>query len=96
MSNANTPGNPSAPGALRKLLQADEKKSLRKKLLEAIVEDPQVVDGTNVSVTFEDTDMTKLHLIGTVSDKASKSRAEAIAREHGGDSIEVVNDLILE
>ena len=96
MSNANTPGNPAGARALQQLLEPEQKKAVRKRILEAVVEDPEVDDGTNVSVTFEDREATELHLIGTVADEPSKKRAEALAREHGGETIKVVNDLLIE
>ena len=96
MSTHSNPGHPGEAAALSAIWKIDEKKALRKKLLEAFVEDPEISDSTNISVTFDDTQMKELHLIGTVDDEKSLKRAEELARENSGKDITVVNDLIVE
>lgn len=96
MSDSSNPANPGAAKALASIWSVDTKKALRKKLLEAFAEDPEIVDGTNISVTFEDAKLKELHLIGTVEDKKSLQRAERVAKDNSGTDISIVNDLQVE
>lgn len=96
MSTHSSPGHPGEAAALSTIWKIDEKKALRKKLLEIFVQDPEITDAANISVTFDDTKMKELHLIGTVDDEKSLKRVVKLARDNSGNDITVVNDLIVE
>lgn len=68
-------------------------KELEQYLMQAIVDDPLIVDKTNISVKHEDGD---LHLIGKVGSEDEKSRAEEIVKVNTREEKTVVNELAVD
>ena len=68
-------------------------------LQEAIIEDPELADTTNVSVKAEDESASKeavLHLIGKVSSEADKARAQEIIEKNTSNEMKIANELTVE
>jgi len=70
-------------------------------LQEAIIEDPELSDTTNISVKAEDEDEgeTKesvIHLIGKVKNEKDKARAQEIVEKNTGREMEISNELKVE
>jgi hypothetical protein len=84
----------SAASKALKQEQIREREALRKKLLEAIFQDPQIRNVTNVSVVIDDAkgSMT-VHLLGKVPAERGRQRAAEIVRNNVPDDAVVVNEL---
>ena len=67
------------------------------KLLDALTEDPDISDPSNISVTVEDQGLGKpriFTLIGEVSNEREKNRAEEIVKIHTPETDIVRNELV--
>lgn len=68
-------------------------------LQEAIIEDPELSDTTNISVKAEDERGSKepvIHLIGKVKNEAEKARAQEIIEKNTRNEMKVANELVRE
>ncbi|MFW5711634.1 MAG: hypothetical protein ACOCXF_02360 [bacterium] len=68
-------------------------------LQEAIIEDPELSDSTNISVKARDESGSKepvIHLIGKVKSEADKARAQEIIEKNTRSEIKVVNELAVD
>lgn len=68
-------------------------------LQEAIIEDPELSDTSNISVKAEDESGSKepvIHLIGKVNSAADKARAQEIIEKNTSNEIKVANELAVE
>jgi len=66
------------------------------KLQEAVIEDPELKDTTNLSVKIEDRGLFKdhiVHLIGKVGNEKEKQRVEEIVDTNTGRELKVSNEL---
>ncbi len=68
-------------------------------LQEAIIEDPELSDTTNISVKAEDESGSKqpvIHLIGKVPSESGKARAQEIIEKNTHNEMKVANELVVE
>lgn len=68
-------------------------------LQEAIIEDPELTDTTNISVKARDESGSKepvIHLIGKVKSEADKARAQEIIEKNTRSEMKVANELKVE
>ncbi len=68
-------------------------------LQEALIEDPELSDTTNISVKAEGEGETKepvIHLIGKVKNEKDKARAQEIVEKNTGREMEISNELKVE
>jgi hypothetical protein len=84
---------PASPAPLTRE-QVKEREDLRRKLLEAIFQDPEIKNVTNVSVVIDDTkgSMT-VHLLGKVPTGRGRERAAEIVRNNVPRDAVVVNEI---
>ncbi len=67
-------------------------------LQEAIIEDPEITDTTNISVKAKTDSSSKgpvIHLIGKVSSEADKARAQEIIEKNTRNEMKVTNELVV-
>jgi len=68
-------------------------------LQEAIIEDPELADSTNISVKAEDKSGSKeavIRLIGKVTSNSDRARAQEIIEKNTSNELKVANDLAVE
>lgn len=68
-------------------------------LQEAIIEDPELSDTTNISVKAKDESGSKepvIHLIGKVASEADRARAQEIIEKNTSNCMKVANELAVE
>ncbi|MCF7949727.1 MAG: hypothetical protein K9M94_14150 [Spirochaetia bacterium] len=68
-------------------------------LQEAIIEDPELSDTTNIAVKAKNESDSKepvIHLIGKVASEADRARAKEIIEKNTSNSIKVANELAIE
>src|SRR6056297_715037 len=68
-------------------------------LQEAIIEDPELSDSTNISVTGEKESGSKeavIRLIGKVTSNSDRARAQEIIEKNTSNELKVANDLAVE
>ena len=72
-----------------------ENRDLQKKLLNAIQQDAEITDPTNISVNVEKQHgkTGKIELFGEVNNESDKSRAEEIVRKNTDHNIKVINSI---
>jgi hypothetical protein len=71
-------------------------KALENKLLEAVIQDPEVEHPTNISVFIRDEGGKQyVHLIGKLVDEKERDRVEEIARSSTGTDAIIVNEVVL-
>jgi len=71
-------------------------KRLEKKILQYIIEDPEIRDATNLSVLVSKEGRERIiRLIGKCPTEKGKERAEELARENSSSRFKVVNDIIV-
>jgi len=66
---------------------------------EAIVQDPEIEDSSNISVAIKDGGLLgkdELHLIGKVGSEKQKKRAQALAESNTKRQVHVVNEIVVE
>ncbi|TVR61640.1 MAG: hypothetical protein EA426_03100 [Spirochaetaceae bacterium] len=73
----------------------EDKKNVEKTILEAIKQDPLVVDKTNVSVTFGDSRKKELHLIGKLGDEKQRERVREIAGKNTPTDVEIHDEIVV-
>jgi hypothetical protein len=87
---------PKQPGEPNK---AGSEPNYEKLIQEAIIQDPKIKDSDHISVKMEKKGAFKadeIHLIGKVSSKDQKQRAEELAAINTPDSLTVMSELIVE
>jgi hypothetical protein len=68
-------------------------------LQEAIIEDPELSNTTNISVKAKDESGSKepvIHLIGKVKNEADQARAQEIIEKNTHNEMKVANELVVE
>jgi len=68
-------------------------------LQEAIIEDPELADSTNISVKAEDKSGSKeavIRLIGKVTSNSDRARAQEIIEKNTSNELKVANELAVE
>ncbi len=73
-----------------------EKEELEKNLMQALIDDPEIGDSTNITVNFDpfaNSKKGKIELLGKVESELDKNRAEEIAKVNTKDEVEVLNNL---
>lgn len=72
------------------------KEELEQKLMDVILEDPELVDTTNISVQYTPKSKSEdgvIELIGSVKSEQDKRRVEEIAKVNTREEIEIKNSL---
>lgn len=72
---------------------------LSNNLQEAIIEDPELSDTTNISVKARDESGSKepvVHLIGKAASESERARAQEIIEKNTSNSMQVANELAVE
>jgi hypothetical protein len=73
-----------------------ENKQLEKKLMEAIIQDPEIGDATNVSVIVKKENGTRfVHLLGKLETEKERDRACELADTNTPIDFEVINEIVL-
>ncbi len=73
-----------------------DRKRIRKTIQQALVDDPEIADATNISVVFSGEDRKELEIVGSVEDERSAKRAREIAERHTAEDVSVVNKLTVD
>ena len=72
---------------------------IEKKLMDAIIEDPELDNTTNISVNIEEKGAFKdhlVHIIGKVKTKDDRDRVEEIVEKNTREEMKISNELVVE
>jgi len=73
-----------------------ENKDLERVLMEAIVQDPEIGDATNISVVIKKEDGDRvIHLLGKLDSEKERDRALELAETNSKSKYKVVNEIVL-
>lgn len=85
-----------AQAFLKTTWNAMEKEELEKNLMQALIDDPEIGDSTNITVNFDpfaNSNKGKIELLGKVDSELDKNRAEEIAKVNTKNEVEILNNL---
>ncbi len=73
-----------------------ENKDLERVLMEAIIQDPEIGDATNISVIVKKEDGERvIHLLGKLDTEKERDRALELAETNSKKQYKVVNEIVL-
>jgi hypothetical protein len=76
--------------------QKKENRQLEKKIMEAIIQDPEIGDATNVSVVVKkENNMPFIHLLGKLETEKERDRAHELADKNTPINFQVINEIVL-
>jgi hypothetical protein len=95
MSSNQPIGPEGIPSAVFTNTEKKENKELEKKLLEALVQDPEIENSTNISaVVKKERGNRVVHLLGKVDTEKERLRAEELVKINTPEGHSIVNEIV--